>query len=123
MHPILFFLSFDINLKLYHWMTQSYARHKATDDLHEKVLGLGDTFVEAFIGKYGRPTNFTKKDMQQDIFSLNDTSIHKYLDDCVRYLTKDILKYIKEDKDVDLINIRDELITDISQTKYLFTLK
>lgn len=126
MHPIFFFLSFDINLKLYHWMTQSYARHKASDELHEKVLSLGDKFVEVYIGKYQRPKNLgatNKKDMTQQIHQLNDVTIEKYLDDCATYLTKDIFKYISEEKDVDLVNIRDELLSEIMQTKYLFTLK
>lgn len=123
-HPVLFFMSFDINLKLYHWMTKSYARHKASDELHEKVLGLGDKFVEAYIGKYQRPKQpFSKKDMALfNLHALTDTTIEKYLDDCVEYLMKGLLHYISEEKDVDLINIRDELITDIMQTKYLFTL-
>lgn len=123
-HPMLFFLAMDINLKLYHWMTLSYARHKASDDFHEKVLALGDRFVEAYIGKYQRPKQpFSKKDISQlTLHSLNDSTVGKYLDECVEYLMKGLMTYISEDKDVDLINIRDELITDIMQTKYLFTL-
>jgi hypothetical protein len=121
MHPVVFFLVFDVNLKLYHWMTESFARHTAADKLHEKVLALGDRFVEVFIGRYKRPA-LTKKELTHIIQSFNDKTIHQFLDFCERYLTNDIFQYIS-DKDVDLLNIRDELVSDISQARYLFTLK
>ena len=121
MHPIVFFLMFDVNLKLYHWMTQSYARHKAADELHEKVLELGDKFVEVYIGRYKRPKNLAKKELTQVMQVFSDKTIEDFLDFCERYLSKDIFKYMSNE-DVDLMNIRDDLISNISQTRYLFTL-
>jgi hypothetical protein len=123
-HPMLFFLALDINIKMYHWMTKSYARHKASDELHEKMLALGDKFVEVYIAKYQRPKQpFNKKDLSAMVLhSLNDSSVETYLDDCVQYLMKGMMSYISVDKDVDLINIRDDLVTEIMQAKYLFTL-
>ena len=42
-------------IKLYHWQTSSYPRHKATCDLLATVLPLIDTFVETYMGRYQRP--------------------------------------------------------------------
>ena len=36
-------------MKIYHWNTTSYPRHKASDDLGGKILELTDKFVEIFI--------------------------------------------------------------------------
>ncbi len=38
-------------IKLYHWKTTSYSEHKATDELHERLSGHIDTFVEVLLGK------------------------------------------------------------------------
>ena len=38
-------------IKLYHWKTESYAAHKATDELHEHLSKNIDQFVEVLMGK------------------------------------------------------------------------
>lgn len=121
MHPIMFFISFSNHIKLYHWMTTSYPKHIASDKLSDKLSELSDKFVEVYIGKYHRP-KFTKKDLAVHIELPCDTSIYDYLNSCLSYLYKDLMKYISE-KDTDLVNIRDEIITEINQTKYLLSLK
>ena len=49
-----FFFSIQINLKLYHWQTNSYARHIATDSILTKIDPLIDTFIEIYQGKFGK---------------------------------------------------------------------
>lgn len=116
----MFFLSFSNHIKLFHWMTISYPKHIASDKLSDKLGELLDKFVEVYIGKYKRP-KLNKKDLDININIPNDTTIINYLDNCLSYLYKDLMKYIS-DKDTDLINIRDEIVTEINQTKYLLTL-
>ena len=41
-------------IKLLHWQTKSYARHKAYDDIYHSLGDLVDKFVEMYMGKYGR---------------------------------------------------------------------
>lgn len=117
-----FFFEVHINTKMYHWSTTSYARHKAADQLVDTFSGLSDKFVEVYIGKYGRPDRPTaKRNTNIPVHHYDDKSIVKYLDKCIQYLTNDLLKYIKPD-DVDLINLRDEMVAVLNQTKYLFSL-
>ncbi len=52
---ISFVTSFQVTVKLAHWMTSSYARHVALDELHDSLQALGDRFIEAWIGRHGRP--------------------------------------------------------------------
>jgi hypothetical protein len=40
-------------IKLYHWETLSFPRHKATDELVTNLDANIDKFVEVYIGKYG----------------------------------------------------------------------
>lgn len=114
------FLSLQNNLKLYHWNTQSFARHKGSDDLSEKLAKNIDKFVELYIGRYGR-FPLTKKDAMINLHIHNDKTIIPFLDNAIKFLTFDLSNYLKKD-DFDLFNIRDEIIGDLNQTKYLFTL-
>lgn len=115
-----FIFSIQTNIKLYHWTTKSFARHKAADELVDKILELGDQFMEVYIGKYGRQT--LKKPTQIKILNLDDNTVTEYLDSSIKFLQFDILKMIKK-QDTDLINIRDEMLSTLNQTKYLFTLQ
>jgi len=114
-----FIFDLQTNIKLYHWMTTSYARHKAADNLVSQISVLGDKLIEVYIGKYGRPT-INKKDTLIQLQNLNDKNILKYLDDAVNFLVQDMPKVLNK-TDIDLLNIRDELVAVLHQTKYLFS--
>jgi hypothetical protein len=104
-------------IKLYHWQTHSFARHKATDDLVTSLDTNIDKFVEVFMGKYGRPR------VARTIPLRNFTEVEakKFVERQVVYLTKVLPKKISPG-DSELLNIRDEILADINQVLYLFTL-
>ena len=41
----------------------------------------------------------------------------------VNYFTNEMVNYIDEKKDTDLLNIRDEMLSELQKLKYLLTLK
>lgn len=114
------FLQFTSQIKLYHWQTKKYSRHKASDSLYEKIQSLIDTFVEAYQGKYERVylTNTTTL----PIYNLDDIDIVEYVNEFGKFLKTDIFEAI-QDSDTELLNIRDEMLSLINQTLYLFTLE
>jgi hypothetical protein len=116
-----FFFTLQTNMKLYHLMTTSYARHKAADFAVDKIIELGDQFMETYIGKYGRPMMAKREGIIQ-LQAYDDQSVIKYLDSCITFLVVDAAKALKKD-DLDLLNIRDEMVSALNQTKYLMTLK
>lgn len=107
------------NLKLYHWKTNSFARHKATDELHEELSDLVDKFMEVFIGKYGR----TKINSMSSIpiKNMNDDNAEEMLKTWNKFLESGLGEYVDE-YDTDLLNIRDEMLSLLNKTLYLFTL-
>ena len=111
----------QMTIKLYHWSTPSYSRHKASDALVDKLQEHGDKFVEVFVGKIGRENCFPMKNTVVHIQNLDDKNVSKYLDDYIKILTYDVPKFVKK-TDTDIMNIRDELLACLNQTKYLFTL-
>lgn len=107
------------NIKLYHWKTTSFARHKATDELHSSLSDLVDNFMEVYIGKYGRgKINSTSA---ITIKNLTDDNAETQLRNWVTILEGGLNEYLDE-YDTDLLNIRDDMLGLLNKTIYLFTL-
>lgn len=107
------------NIKLYHWQTTIYVRHKATDELLDHLLDAIDKFIEIYIGKYKRPS--FKNGFNIPVKELNDDDIVSLLKSYIKFLNKDIYKYLKK-SDTDLLNVRDDILGHLNKTLYLFTL-
>lgn len=104
-------------VKLYHWQTKSFARHKATDDLTATLDTLIDSFVESYMGKYGRPT--VRGSITLHNFS--ESAARSFVAKQTKYLTSVLPKKLKS-TDTDLLNIRDEVLAELNKVLYLFTL-
>ena len=117
---IKFFLSLECNLKLYHWQTDSYARHKATDELVDKVSEYKDRFVEVYFGKYGKQK--VNKDCKIDLTNQSNADILKFLDAANKEVDS-IRTEMEQKGDNDLVSILDDLSVSINQTIYLYSFK
>ena len=107
-------------LHIYHLQTNSYARHKASDELLDALTEFIDKFIEVYSGKYGR-VNF-KEDISIKISNLNDEKATDFLNDMIEYYVNKLPKYLDSKNDSDLLNLRDEILATTNKTKYLFTL-
>jgi hypothetical protein len=116
-----FYLTLRNAIKVYHWNTNSYSRHKATDNFIEKFDALTDRFVEVYMGRYGRSAALGKE-MTLTLPALNEKLAQKYLEEAREWMMTKLPKMLKN-SDTDLINIRDEILGEINQTLYLFTLE
>jgi len=116
------FFHMMLNLKLYHWDTTKYARHVASDNLHGNLSTLIDQFIEVYIGRYKRPAFKTSFNIQ--VYPYKDDDIESVLHDYINFLKNELPKYLKKDgTDTDLLNIRDEILSELNKTLYLFTLQ
>lgn len=103
-------------LRILHWQTKSYARHNAFGNTYSALGDLIDSFVEAYMGKYGRvkvsgPIQLANIDNDVDLV------IEGYVEFLVS-ITEQL-----EPADSDLLNIRDEILGLMNKLKYLLTLK
>lgn len=117
---IQFFFTMREQIKLYHWQTKSFSRHKATDDVISDLDGHIDTYVEVYMGKYGRP-KMTSKTNTIKVQNLNESNIVKFIKSCIIVLQTDLVKHLKP-TDTDLVNLRDEMLASLNKLMYLFTL-
>ena len=115
------FLTYQNQVKILHWQTLSYAEHKTLDGLYDSLSGNIDEFIETFMGKYGRI-------ISQNSFVLNLENYKNLtpltlMAEMENYLINELPTMLDATKDSDLLNIRDEILGSVNQTKYLLTLK
>lgn len=101
-------------IKMYHWKTNSYSSHKATDHLYSSLNEHMDKFVEIWLGKYNKKLN-----AQMNI-SVNYVSNKKKLSAKVNAFIQH-LEGLQLDSD--LLTIRDDMVGEMNQFLYLLTFK
>jgi hypothetical protein len=112
-----YFLSLIGQIKLLHWATTSYAKHKALDDLHGTLSDKVDLFVEAFIGRFKKqPLKHFTIEMKA---TSDTTKLEKYLES-ERDKIQGLLNAFE--KQPELQNILEEIIAEFDKTLYLCNL-
>jgi DNA-binding ferritin-like protein len=115
---VLFFFELQLNIKLYHWTTESYSNHKTTNKLLDKLSDLIDNFVETYMGTFSRPV--MKIGSNVPIQNMSKSKYIKLLKQAQDYLRGDLDKIIS--KNTELLSIRDEMLGEIDRALYLSTL-
>lgn len=111
-------------VKLYHWKTHSYATHKATDELYDKLNDSIDSFIEVLLGKTGSRINFDK----HTTIPLKIITTKEQMDREISSLKKELVDLnntpaLKSMSNTDLFNIRDDILGHLNQFLYLATFK
>ena len=108
--PVL--LQYQLLLKMYHWQTHSYARHKASDELYDQLSAFIDQLVE-----YGTSTTrLTINPQTIELYNMKDEVAFPFLEKLADMLDELVIK------DKGLKARRDDLIGYIHQAMYLFNL-
>jgi hypothetical protein len=105
-------------VKLYHWQTKRFARHKATDDLTAALDLNIDAFVESYMGRYGRP----KVSGSIKLHNFSESAAKAFVAKEAKYLETELPRKIGKN-DTDLLNLRDTILGDLTKVSYLFTLQ
>lgn len=115
------FLCMQSQLRVWHWQTTSYAEHKALGKLYESLDGLVDDFIETFAGASGVPK--AKEAFRTECVNHpGSDGVMSWMDEKIAWLQNDLPGQVGEGRS-DLMNIRDEMVGAINQTKYLLRLK
>ncbi len=118
MNYITNFLTLQNQMRVFHWQTQktpgSFAQHEAFGKAYDELDPLIDDFIEIYQGKKG-------KLMANGTFNLSlhnlDDNPEEFIDEFVDYLVNIVPRRLDE-ADTDLLNIRDEMLAILNQTKY-----
>ena len=112
-----FFFTLQLLNKMYHLSTTSFARHKASDVFDDDLQKHIDRFAEVYIGKYNVKPSITR--ITFDLEFLSDDGIVRLFTESRIYL-ENLDRLVIE---TELLNIRDEILSDINKSLYLFNLK
>ncbi len=110
------FLGFVMQIHVFHWLTSSYAQHKALGKLYDKIHDLADTFMETYMGKYGRNMPVGSA----SIINYNASNVNETISAFEAFLIS--LTDELQPTDTDLLNIRDEMLALVHSTQYFLTL-
>ena len=105
-------------LRVFHWQTTSFSRHKAFGKTYEALDGQIDEFVETYMGRFGK----AKPTVTYSIQLKSLTS-----DEVVKEVIESYISYFNSMNDElseasDLLNIRDTMLGELNKLKYLLTL-
>ena len=103
---------------MFHFQTDSYAGHKASDEYMHQLLDFHDTYMETAQGIYGK-LNVTKHTCDLNLFNT--------VNECSKYLenTRKLFNDMRYDSsaNVDLVNLIDGQIQSLNKFIYLLTFK
>jgi len=111
-------LTLQNQLRIQHWQTKSFSEHKALGKAYEGLDGLIDNFVEVYFGKYGNIN--AKENFKITLENYSEKDCRETIDEGISYLEN--LSENMQENDTELLNIRDEMLAVLQQTKYLLRL-
>lgn len=109
-------------VKLFHWNTKSYSQHKATDELYERMNEKLDRFVEVYMGKDGKRIGAWNHHMKEMYGSSGNNNFSDQVHTFREFLIN-LDRCLDPQRDSDLLNIRDDLLADVNQFLFLYTLR
>jgi regulator of sigma D len=84
------------------------------------MINLTDKLLEVYITKHGRP-RIKQPYNKVNLVNLNDKSILTFLRKNMDFLSNGIYKIIDEEADVEISQIRAQLLSDLIETLYSLT--
>jgi hypothetical protein len=109
------FFALIVACKLFHYRTKKYSAHKTIDAFFERFISLSDRFLETLQGHLNIHIKFDS--LTLDIPIITDEDWKTKLDSEIAFLN-DLDDHIDAP---DILNIRDEIVGEIKNTKYLLT--
>ena len=112
-------LTIQNQMRVFHWQTQkkpgSFAQHEAFGTAYEDLDPLIDDFIEVYQGKKGALMG--KQGFTVKLVNLSDDA-ESFIDDAIEYFRAYLPKSLDSNVDTDLLNIKDEMMAILNQTKY-----
>lgn len=113
-------LNYQIQFKIYHWQTKSYARHVASDELVSAIQDIVDYYVETIIGSR-IPFDMSNQTIQLANCSTNAQG-DGLLNNFIEYLSMDGTNVISDIGIVGLENKWQEFLGQVDKIRYKFML-
>lgn len=113
-------LKLQEQIRILHWQTKVFSRHKAYGKAYDELGGFIDELVEVYQGKNGR---LVFQQHTFDIQDLDNVKVTDLIDSTIEILAVELTSLVDPIKDTDILNIRDSIIGFLNRFKYILTLK
>jgi hypothetical protein len=105
--------------QIFHWQTTAFSQHKSFGKIYESLDENIDTFIETYMGKYGRVISASKFNLEMSNYS--DLNFLNATNSYIEFLIN-LTNMLDTARDTDLLNTRDEILGSLNRLKYLLTL-
>lgn len=116
---VLSLVKIQVQFRFMHWQTTSFSQHKAYGEIYESLDENIDDFVEACMGKHGRPKFLGGYTIDGE--DLEEIELGEFLTQVEGFLIS-FTEIYDPQADSDLLNIRDEMLSSLNKLRYLLTL-
>lgn len=110
-------------LKVHHWFTGSYAEHKALQKAYESLDEKFDSFIEVYLGKYGKGEYI----VSSYELTIDGWDSSKPMSEYYTSMRTSLVNYLRgilnPEGDRDLLNIVDDIESEFNQLIYLLRLR
>jgi len=106
--------------KILHWQTKSFSQHESFDKTVDSLRENTDELIEAYQGRYGRIIASSSFKFNLENYSTVEAAL-AYTDKLISFLVETFPTMISP-KCTDLLNIRDEILGNLYQLKFLLSL-
>jgi len=106
--------------KVLHWQTKSFSQHESFDKIVDSLRENTDELIETFQGRYGRIISSSSFKLNLENYSTIEAAL-VYTDKLIAFLVETFPTLISP-KATDLLNIRDEILGNLYQLKFLLSL-
>lgn len=113
----LFLLS---QLKVFHWNTKSFAQHKSFGESYDSLSDSIDEFIEQWQGEHGLMPH--GEFSSYGVSNNTPEEIVSFIAKAENFFIVEIPKNVNPITQTNLLNTRDEMLSSLSQLKYLLTL-
>ena len=118
------FISFvyesQLQARLFHYQTSSYAQHVAFGNFYDSLYDCTDGIIEILVGRYGRPI-MDPEDQTVSVDNMIDVDLDMWVE-----TMSDYFQGVKDDLDLvndsDVINKLDEVLAAIGSLKFFLSL-
>jgi hypothetical protein len=111
-------LGLQNQIRIFHWQTNSYSEHKALGKAYKALDELIDTLVESYMGAIGEKI---KAGFKLTLVDYKTESAEDLMNQAYTFLTGELDQALSGR--TELLNIRDEMLAVVQQTRYLLKLR
>ena len=112
------FMQFRDQVKVFHWQSESFSQHKASDQLVAVLSDKMDLLVETMQGSRGVRLRLPQTQLQ--LRNLTDDTVVQEIHTFRDWLVGRLPLYLRK-QETDLLNMRDEILGHVNQILYLLT--